>query len=63
MMLMVPVGAIVVRVAFRTFAPPGVSYTEPSKLGNTPRSSASSTDAAVASASTKPMSSSANCVA
>jgi len=55
MMLIVPVGAMVVVVAFRTRGPPSRSYTEPAKFGNTPRSAASSTEAARASSCTKPM--------
>jgi hypothetical protein len=57
MMLMVPVGAIVVTVALRTRAPAGLSKMEPSKLGNTPRSRASSSLAARASSWMKLMTS------
>ena len=57
MMLMVPVGAMVVTVALRTRAPSGLSKMEPSKLGNTPRSRASSSLSARASSWMKPMTS------
>jgi hypothetical protein len=51
----VPVGAMVVTVALRRRGPSGLSYTEPSKLGNTPRCPASLTLASRPSASMKPM--------
>ncbi|VVC71742.1 Uncharacterised protein [uncultured archaeon] len=51
----VPVGAIVVTVAFLIAGAPGLSKTEPLKLGKGPRAFASSCDAIAPSVSMKPI--------